>query len=137
MSKTPVEKFFDLVKMGKSDECWIWVGSKTENGYGHLTRDDRIILAHRYSWIIHNGPIPDGLHVLHTCDNRACINPNHLWLGTRKDNQQDMNRKGRGLKGKKLSEEHKAKMRASHQLNMIEGNTVKDRRNNEQKSHPK
>ena len=66
--------------------CWVWTGSKVGKGYGQ----------HRRSWKIHFGEIPDGLYVLHKCDNPLCVNPSHLFLGTPKDNVQDMLEKGRG-----------------------------------------
>lgn len=83
-----------------SDDCWGWSGT-IMNGYGKLQVKNRQILAHRYSWQIHNGPIPFGLHVLHHCDNPPCSNPKHLFLGTDKDNSDDKLKKGRGnhLKG--------------------------------------
>lgn len=76
--------------------CWEWTGSLTK-GYGYIginncTKNE---YAHRLSWIMAYGEIPDKLHVLHKCDNSKCVNPDHLWIGTNKDNQQDMIRKGR------------------------------------------
>jgi len=61
--------------------CWAWVGEKC-GGYGHLTIEGKKIKAHRYSWSIHYGEIPDGLQVLHRCDNPQCCRPDHLFLGT-------------------------------------------------------
>jgi hypothetical protein len=89
------ERFWSRVR--KSDGCWEFV-SGASKGYGYLNigrRDEQEVLAHRYSWELHNGPIPDGLLVLHRCDNPPCVRPDHLFLGTKKDNADDMVRKGR------------------------------------------
>jgi len=87
--------------------CWNWLLSKDRIGYGRVkiqqgTRDKfRMSSAHRYAYELWKGAIPDGLCVLHLCDNRGCCNPDHLWLGTQKENIQDMHKKGRGPKGYK------------------------------------
>jgi HNH endonuclease len=78
--------------------CWGWSGS-LDNGYGQLNHRGKIIKAHRASWIIHNGKIPDGLFILHHCDNPVCSNPKHLFIGNNSDNVNDMIRKGRRIKG--------------------------------------
>lgn len=81
------------------DECWGWRGSRNPKGYGRLGRTGgkSIALAHRVSWEIHFGEIPEGLCVLHRCDNPPCTNPSHLWLGSVADNQADMREKGRAV----------------------------------------
>ena len=97
VSKPVLERFWSKVQ--KTDSCWNWIGSQQGNGYGFLhygTREKRNpIRPHRYSYEIHNGIIPDGLWVLHKCDNRLCVNPDHLFLGDRTDNMRDCATKGR------------------------------------------
>jgi hypothetical protein len=93
------DRFWEKVSRGGStDECWGWNGARHLHGYGIILEGGRgsvPIGAHRASWLLHNGPIPDGLWVLHKCDNPPCCNPEHLFLGTVKDNSVDCARKGR------------------------------------------
>ena len=84
----------------RKDGCWGWNGS-TLKGYGRFNYRDKSILATRGSWLIHFGDIPDGLYVLHKCDNPICSNPEHLFLGTAKDNMQDKIQKGRDAIGER------------------------------------
>lgn len=92
-NKTRKQKLLERVAMTFSD-CWYWTGFIDELGYG-VSSDHKVRKAHRLSWSIFNGDIPKGMKVLHKCDIRSCVNPNHLFLGTQADNVQDMISKGR------------------------------------------
>jgi hypothetical protein len=87
-------------KVAKTDGCWYWLGARISKGYGTFRSGPRIEKAHRYSWQLHFGPIPAGLHVLHHCDVPACVRPAHLWLGTNSDNMADRCQKGRQAQGR-------------------------------------
>lgn len=82
-------------RIDKTEYCWNWTGPVSNRGHGCVTIDRIPMTAYRYSWLLHNGPVPDKLYVLHKCDNRLCVKPDHLWLGTQSDNMQDMVSKGR------------------------------------------
>jgi len=90
------DRFFS--KVIKMDGCWVWLGSKRPNGYGTIQKGGKgsaTLSAHRLSYEMHKGPIPDGLVVMHSCDNPSCVNPDHLSIGTYKENTADMIAKGR------------------------------------------
>jgi hypothetical protein len=96
----PADRFWHFVTKGA--DCWEWTGNRIKDGYGTIGDRDTVckrVYAHRLSWEIHFGPIPDGLFVCHHCDNRLCVRPDHLFLGTFTDNMQDMVQKGRQASG--------------------------------------
>jgi len=75
--------------------CWLWIGSTDKKGYGQIRRNRKIQPAHRFVWELCHEPIPAGVWVLHRCDTPCCVNPDHLFLGTRQDNMRDCVKKGR------------------------------------------
>lgn len=104
---TPEERFMSRVEPEPNTGCWLWTGPSNSKGYGKTTHGfmpsgaGRIVLAHRMAWIIRFGSIPDGLCVLHRCDNPPCVNTDHLFLGTQGDNSTDKARKCRGVTSRK------------------------------------
>ena len=112
-----------LSKIEKSDSCWLWMAARNNFGYGMTSIGKRQMGAHRAAWILFRGEIPSGLRVLHKCDTPACINPDHLFLGTDQDNADDKRAKGRLPLGERL---HNAKLtvdavRAIRRSNLTDG----------------
>lgn len=116
LAKTFNDRFMSRVDRSEIyNGCWLWVGTRNEYGYGTVYRG-RPMLTHRVSWEMHRGKIPDGLLVLHRCDTPPCCNPDHLFLGTHKDNAQDMIKKGRKAKptlGKKCDDAPNRKLNSN------------------------
>jgi hypothetical protein len=97
MNQADVERFLSKVSAEEDENgCLIWLAGRGSHGYGHFRLNGKSEEAHRIAWALHNGPIPNGLWCLHRCDVRECVNVQHLFLGTRQDNIDDMIAKGRG-----------------------------------------
>lgn len=128
MRKTLAERFWTKVDKRGPDECWPWTARVSSWGYGQIISPpgpkQTVLTASRVSFEIHNGPIPSGMVVCHSCDNPRCCNPAHLWIGTHKDNCADRNRKGRQSRGLtrpgvKLTPEKVLAIRASEKDNAM------------------
>lgn len=113
----PEERFWRFVE--KTDSCWLWTGTRINKGYGHFNAGkEKKILAHRFSYIMHKAPIPEGMFILHSCDNPPCVNPEHLRVGTKIENSNDMIIRGR-VYNAKITIEIADKIRAEYVLGEI------------------
>lgn len=93
-----IRRFHDKYTPEPNSGCWLWEAGVSSIGYGKIGGPKgypKGMYAHRASWLIHRGYLPDSKNVLHKCDNRCCVNPDHLYLGTHEDNMKDMKNKGR------------------------------------------
>ena len=99
MPETIEERYFNSFNRREDGQCWEWCKNKTENGYGKFSVKHKSIGAHRFGYELMFGKIPYGKYVCHLCDNPPCQNPKHWFLGTPKENSQDMVRKGRAKNG--------------------------------------
>jgi len=100
-----IDRFWRFVYRGLEDECWNWIGSTTGEGYGRFSvggRNGKKLGAHQVSYMIKHGSIPEGLFVLHKCNNKVCVNPNHLYAGTHEQNMLDLIDSGRSRRDEHL-----------------------------------
>lgn len=94
------DRFWGKVDLGVSDDdCYIWTASRNKKGYGTIGIGGKTCLSHRVAWVFKHGSIPDGMLICHRCDEPACVNWRHLWIGTNRDNLDDMLKKGRSRHG--------------------------------------
>ena len=121
MNQEIVNRFWNFVGNTDANECWLWTGNlSTHFGQARMFYKNKTLLAYRVSYEIHHGEIPKGLIIRHLCDNPSCVNPEHLTLGTQKDNVHDMIERGRAKYPPKKSGEHHARAKLNQeQVNEI------------------
>lgn len=122
-SRPVEERFLKLIDKNcfEHKNCWCWTGGTYSNGYGTFHFKGKQTGAHRVSWELTNGTIPKGFLILHKCDNRLCVNPNHLFLGSHKDNMQDCIKKRRFVRG----ENHIHAAFSQDEVNFIRSSNLK------------
>lgn len=88
LTEKQLKRFWAKVHKPVEEECWEWTGARNKKGYGQFSVNKIAKSTHRISYVIHKGEIPEGLMICHACNNPSCVNPNHLYAGTGKDNAQ-------------------------------------------------
>ena len=119
MNKTKIpwcDRFW--AKVESTNNCWLWKAGCFTNGYGQFRIGNKKLKAHRVMFLLLKGNIPHGMIVRHTCDNPKCVNPNHLLLGTYKDNAYDRDSKNRGIKGRKIHKDQAGEKNPAAKLNV-------------------
>lgn len=104
--KTTQQRFWEKVERRGIDDCWFWQASIVGSGYGYFRAEGRMVYAHRYAYELRHGFIPEGLYILHHCDQPGCVNPKHLYAGTLADNTRDMLDRKRGRPGSSPGEKN-------------------------------
>jgi len=99
-AEPPFIRLLKNYKVNEKTGCWEWSLSTYDNGYGQIKAFGKEVLVHRFSYELHKGPIPDGLEILHSCDNKICINPDHLSVGTHQKNMEEAKERKRMRSGK-------------------------------------
>lgn len=125
-------RFWGHVNKSVPSGCWLWTSAVNQSGYGAFCIVKGAHIAHRIAYTLANGPIPDGLYVLHKCDVKLCVNPEHLFIGTQDDNMKDRSAKGRapigeGNKLSKLKSEQVLEIRRLHASKELGPNAIASR----------
>ena len=102
--KISTKQRFALKTIRAKNNCFVWIGSKDQSGYGHFYDGSKIVKAHRFAYELFKEKIPNGKFVCHKCDNPPCVNPNHLFIGSHTDNMRDMIKKKRWSNGNRVGE---------------------------------
>ena len=122
MMNAAIKRF--MAKVDTTGECWLWMGAVSGSGYGNFTFNGGQVTPHRFSYLINRGEIPAGHVVMHSCDNRLCVNPKHLSTGSHLDNSLDMVHKDRHARGSRnpvstLSEADVVAIRADGRIQRV------------------
>ena len=128
MNSALIARFFDKFTPVPESGCWLWTAS-TSRGYGQISAGHGASphKAHRLSWRIHRGEIPEGMDICHKCDTPSCVNPDHLFVGTAADNIRDMDRKGRRVNNQSKGEAHPMRKLSDDQVRAIRADTRSQR----------